>query len=460
MSNNHRFAIKEFSGALMHPGDAGYDEARRVFNGMIDRRPVLIARVASADDVARGIAFARDAGLAISVYGGGHGLTGAAVVDGGLCIDMRGMNRVDVDPVARTARVEGGANWGEFDAATQAHGLAVTGGRNPTTGVAGLTLGSGSGWIERKYGFVCDNLSKIELVTADGRQVVASDSENPDLFWGLRGGGGNFGVVTAFHLRLHPLSTVLTGPLLYPPQMAAAVLRNYRDFMANAPDEICGGVVFTTAPDAPFVPPPARGKPVVLVNVVYAGDTAIGEKLLAPLRAFGPPVADLIHPASYLEVQAGAPNPWGNQQYSTADYMRELPDEAIEVLARHALDPVSPETAIVVIPGGGAPSRVPEEATAFGARNAPFNVHYLAAWTNPADNVRNIARVKAIAATMKPWATGRTYLNFLSDDVESRLAESFGEKKLARLQALKRIWDPENTFRHNQNIKPAAVAAE
>ena len=189
MTGNHRFAIQHFSGTLMQPGDAGYDDARRVFNGMIDRRPAAIARVASADDVARAIRFARDAGLTISVYGGGHGLTGAAVVDGGLCIDMRGMKRVDVDPAARTVRVEGGANWGEFDAATQAHGLAVTGGRNPSTGVAGLTLGSGSGWIERKYGFVCDNLFKIEVVTADGRQVVASDGENPDLFWGFAAAG-------------------------------------------------------------------------------------------------------------------------------------------------------------------------------------------------------------------------------------------------------------------------------
>ena len=460
MTSNHRFAIDGFSGVLMHPDNPGFDEARRVFNGMIDRRPALIARVSSADDVARAIHFAREQGLTISVYGGGHGLTGAAVVDGGLCIDMRGMKRIDVDPTARMARVEGGANWGEFDAATQAHGLAVTGGRNATTGVAGLTLGSGSGWIERKYGFVCDNLSKIELVTADGRQIVASDSENPDLFWGLRGGGGNFGVVTAFHIRLHPIGTLLSGMLMYPAPMAAAVLRNYRDFMATAPDEVCGGLIFGTAPDAPFVPAPARGKPVVMVFAVYAGDPIQGEKVLAPLRAFGPPVADLVHPSSYLEVQGGPPNPWGNQQYSTADYMRELPDEAIEVLARHALDPISPETVIVIIPGGGAPSRVGEEATAFGARNAPFNIHYLAAWTNPADNTRNIARVKAIAATMKPWATGRSYLNFLSDDVENRLAESFGEKKLARLQALKRVWDPDNTFRHNQNIRPAAVAAE
>ncbi|MEO6634279.1 MAG: BBE domain-containing protein, partial [Devosia sp.] len=239
-----------------------------------------------------------------------------------------------------------------------------------------------------------------------------------------------------------------------------AVLRNYRDFMKNAPDEVCGGLVFTTAPDAPFVPQPARGKPVVMVNVIYVGDVAVGEKALAPLRAFGPPLADLVHPADYLEVQGGPAGPWGLQQYSTADFMRDLPDEAIEVLARLALSPISPETAIVVIPGGGAPSRVGEEDTAFGARDAPFNIHYLAAWQNAADNPGNVAKVKAAAASMKPWATGRVYLNFISDEAEDRIAESFGERKMQRLRALKREWDPENLFRHNQNIKPAAIAAE
>lgn len=455
-----RFAIAGFGGALLHSGDAGYDDARKVFNGMIDRHPAVIARVGSADDVARAIKLARDRNLPLSVYGGGHGLTGSAVAEGGVCVDMRGMKRIEVNPAARTVRVEAGANWGEFDAATQAHGLAVTGGRNPTTGVAGLTLGSGSGWIERKFGFVCDNLFKIELVTADGRQVVASDTENPELFWGLRGGGGNFGVVTAFHLKVHPVGTILGGPLLYPPQMAAAVLKNYRDFMATAPDEICGGVVFTTAPDAPFVPPPARGKGIVIVLLAYVGDVATGEKALAPLRAFGPPVADLVHPMPYAELQQSTPTPWGMQNYSTADFLSSFPDEAIDKFAVHALTPISPETAIVVIPGGGAPSRVGEEATAFGARNAPFNVHYLGAWLNPADNPVNVARTKAIAATLKPWATGRAYLNFLSENNDAAIAESFGEKKIQRLRALKRIWDPENLFRNNYNIRPAAVAAE
>ena len=454
--------IEGFAGLLIHPGDAGYDEARQVFNAMVDRHPALIARCANADDVVRALKYARDRGLPLSVYGGGHGIHGSAVCDDGICIDLRGMKAITVDAVARTVRAEGGVNWGEFDTATQAHGLAVTGGRNPTTGIAGLTLGSGSGWLERKFGFACDNLLSIEIVTADGRKLVASDKENADLFWALRGGGGNFGVVTAFNFRLHPLAPMLAGVLLYPAPMAAAVIRNYRDFIATAPDEVGGGVILTTAPDAPFVPPPARGKPIVLVQILYVGDPAEGEKVLAPLRAFGPPAADLVHPMSYIEVQQGAPTPWGLQNYSTADYLRELPDAAVEVFAAHALNPVSPETALILVPGGGALSRVDEEATAFGARKAPFNVHYLAAWQNPADNPAHIARVRQIAASMKPWATGRVYLNFLGDAAESqeRLETSFGSQTFRRLQALKAKWDPDNLFRHNQNIRPAAVAAE
>jgi FAD/FMN-containing dehydrogenase len=457
---SERFTIAGFAGALMHPGDAGYDNARHVFNGMIDRRPAVIARCTNADDVVKAVNLARERGLPLSIYGGGHGLTGSAVCDDGVCIDVRGMKGIAIDVGGRTIRAEAGLNWGEFDSATQAHGLAVTGGRNPTTGIAGLTLGSGSGWVERKYGLVCDNLVKIELVTADGRKVVASDEENPELFWGLRGGGGNFGVVTAFHIRLHPLTTMLAGPLIYPAPMAAAVIRNYRDFMATAPDEVGGGLVLTTAPHAPFVPEPARGQPVVVVQIMYAGDPEEGAKLIAPLRAFGPPVIDLIQPTSYVAAQGGDPDPWGLQNYSTADYLTGLPDEAIAVLAPHALAPVSPETAIVLVPGGGAPSRVDEEATAFGARNAPFNIHYLAQWQNPADNARNIARIKEIAGSMKPWATGRVYLNFLSDADDDRIEASFGTKKIRRLRALKSVWDPENLFRHNQNIKPLGAAAE
>jgi len=454
-----RLELPGFAGILFHPDHAGYDDARRVYNGMIDRHPAVVARCSSASDVVLAIGLARREKLPISVFGGGHSVTGSAVCDDGVCIDLRGMKRIDIDPVAQTCRVEAGVTWGEFDAATAQHGLALTGGRNPSTGVAGLSLGSGSGWLERKYGYVCDNLVLAEVVTADGRKVVASESENADLFWGLRGGGGNFGIVTAFHFRLHKLGPiVLAGVLLYPAPMAGAVLRHLRDYMRTAPDEVGAGLVFTVAPDAPFVPEPARGGPVVVLQLIYAGDMEEGERVLAPLRAFGPPVADLVQPIPYTEFQKMGGNFPGSQNYWTADFLDELPEEAIDAYAALALTPLSAESAIILVPGGGAPSRVGEDDTAFGMRTAPWNIHYIFGWSNPADNAANIARVKEIAAVLKPWSTGRVYLNYIGDEGQDRVDAAFGDTKLARLRALKTKWDPENLFRHNHNIRPLAAA--
>jgi FAD/FMN-containing dehydrogenase len=451
------FDLPGFGGEQFRPGGAGYDEARRVFNGMIDRSPALIARCSSADDVVLAVNLARERGLDVSVYGGGHGVTGAAVCDGGLCIDLRGMKGIAVDPAARTVRAEAGLTWGEFDAATQEHGLAVTGGRVTDTGIAGLALGSGSGWIERKYGFTCDNLVAAEVVTADGRRVVASETENADLFWGLRGGGGNFGIVTAFHLRLHPLGPiVLGGMLVYPAAMAAEVMRFWRDFMRDAPDEVGGGLAFVTAPPADFVPEPVRGHPVVGVIVSYAGPVEDGEAVLAPLRAFGPPGVDLVGPMPYTAVQQllDEGNPSGTRNYWSADFYDDLPDEAVDVLVAHATDPVSPLSQMTVVPGGGAIARVPEDATAFGQRTAAFNIHYLSMWTDPADDARNIEYTKRISGAMKPWSTGRAYLNFIGDEGAGRVEAAFGPEKYAKLRALKTKWDPTNLFRHNQNIPP------
>jgi FAD/FMN-containing dehydrogenase len=456
-----RFELPGFVGALIHPEDDAFEEARKVFNGMIDRRPVLIARCSTADDVVQAVNLARERGLPLSVYGGGHAVTGSAMCEGGVCVDLRGMKGIEVDPVARTVRAEGGLNWGEFDAATQAHGLAVTGGRNPTTGIAGLTLGSGSGWLERKLGFACDNLFKIELVVADGRKVIASEDENPELFWGLRGGGGNFGVATAFHFRLHSIGPiVLGGLLLYPAAMASEVARNYRDFMESAPDEIGGAMVFMTAPPADFVPEPARGQPAVGIVICYAGPVEEGEAALRPLRSFGPPAADMVQPMPYLAVQklTEAGNPPGIRNYWTADFMAGLPDEALDTLVGLATKPVSPLTGIIVVPGGGAPSRVDDEATAFGLRKAPWNIHYLSTWFDPADDARNIDYTRSIAAAMKPWSTGRVYLNYIGEEGQSRVEAAFGPQKYARLQAIKRQWDPHNLFRHNQNIEPGVAA--
>jgi FAD/FMN-containing dehydrogenase len=455
-----RFDLPGFRGELIHPGDHAYDEARKVFNGMIDRKPVLIARCAGADDVAAAVRLAAEQHLPISVYGGGHGVTGAAVCDAGICVDLRGMKDITVDADARTVRAEGGLTWGEFDAATQAHGLAVTGGRVSTTGVAGLALGSGSGWLERKLGFTCDNLVQAEVVTADGRQVVASERENPELFWGLRGGGGNFGVVTAFHFRLHPVGPiVLGGMLMFPAAMARDLVRFWRDFMLEAPDEVGSGLAFITAPPEEFVPEPVRGQPVIGVVCCYAGQVDDGVEAFRPLREFGPPGLDMVEPMPYVAVQQllDPPAVKGMQNYWTADFFAELPDEAVDVLVEHATSPVSPLTQIIVVPGGGAIAEVDEDATAFGQRSAPWNIHYLSMWPDPADDERNIAYTRALATAMKRWTTGRVYLNFIGDEGLDRVEAAFGPQKYARLQALKAAWDPDNLFHHNQNIPPAAT---
>jgi FAD/FMN-containing dehydrogenase len=456
-----RFALEGFSGTLFHPGDEGFDEARGVFNGMIDRRPALIARCADVDDVAAVVRLARDNDLPLSIYGGGHGVTGSAVVDAGICLDLRAMRAVIVDPATLTARVEGGATWGEVDAATQEHGLAVTGGRMSTTGVAGLALGSGSGWLERAFGFVCDNLIRAEVVTAEGNRVIASQDENPDLFWGLRGGGGNFGVVTAFEFRLRPLGpVVLGGMLVYPAAMAGEVVRFYREFMTDAPDEVGAGLAFVTAPPADFVPEPVRGQPVVAIICCYAGSVADGEEAFRPLRELPYLGVDLVAPMPYVAVQRllDDASPHGMQNYWTADFLAELPDEAVDVLVERATKPVSPLAQVILIPGGGALARVPEEATAFGQRTAPWNIHFLSIWPDPADTEKNIAHTRGLASAMKPWTTGRAYLNFIGDEGAGRVEAAFGPEKYARLAALKRTWDPTNLFRHNQNIAPAPEA--
>ena len=447
-----------FKGTVLMPTDAGYDDTRRVFNGLVDRRPSRVMRCTDAADVSAALMQARQEGQPVSVYGGGHGVTGSAVVDQGICIDLRGLDRVVVDPVARTARVGGGATWGGVDTATQEFGLAVTGGRVSTTGVGGLSLGSGSGWLERSLGFACDNLLSAEVVTADGRIVTASERENPDLFWAIRGGGGNFGVVTEFTFKLHPVGPiVLGGMLMYPASAAHKLVRFWRDFMTDAPDEVGSAVAFITAPPADFVPEPVRGQPVVGVLICYAGDPETGAEVLAPLLEFGPPAVNLVQPMPYVAVQhlIDEGNPKGLRNYWNADFLAELPDDAVDTLVTHALKPTSPLSQVILMPGGGAIARVPEDATAFGQRNAPFNVHFLSMWADPADDEQNIRHTRNLSAAMKPWSTGRAYLNFIGDEGPGRVEAAYGPDRYARLQQIKRIWDPENVFRHNQNITPA-----
>jgi FAD/FMN-containing dehydrogenase len=452
-----------FRGEMIRRDDATYDELRRVFNGMIDRRPVLIARCTGPQDVAVAVEFACDTDLPLSVYSGGHSIPGHSVCDDGVMIDLRPLKRIEVDPEARTCRAEAGVTWCELDAATQEHGLAVTGGRMSTTGIAGFTLGGGSGWIERKIGYTADNLLSVEMVTAEGETLTASESENPQLFWGLRGGGGNFGVVTSFEFRLHPIGPiVLGGMLMYPAETAAGVLRNFREAMAVAPDEVCAGVALITAPHLELIPEPVRGLPIVGVLLCYVGSINDGEEALHPLREFGPPAMDMVGPMPYTAVQQllDPTLPAGMRHYMTSDFLAGLPDEAIEILCRYHRSMPSPLNQIVVLPGGGAIARVPEESIPFGRqRRAPFN--YLVDGMSPhaADDEANISWARELAAALKPFAAGSAYLNFIGDEGEDRVAAAFGAKAYARLQALKDRYDPGNLFRLNQNIKPSGALA-
>jgi FAD/FMN-containing dehydrogenase len=448
-----------FRGTVITPSDAGYDAARSVFNGLIDHKPERIMRCVDTQDVATAIADARAAGRPISVYGGGHGVTGSAVIDSGVCIDLREIDHVVVDAGARTARVGGGATWGQVDAATQEHGLAVTGGRVSTTGVGGLALGSGSGWLERAFGFTCDNLLSAEVVTASSEVVTVSEASHPDLFWAIRGGGGNFGVVTEFTFALHPLGPiVLGGMLLYPGFMAKDVLRNWRDFMLTAPPEVGSGVALITAPPEEFVPEPARGMPAAGVILLYAGDPDEGARVLEPLTSFGPPAANLVQPMPYVAVQQliDAPNPKGMHNYWSGDFLNEFPDEAVDAFVDNVQPPVSPLTQMIIVAGGGAISEVAEDAMAFGNRAAPFNMHYLSMWPpDPAQDQVNIDKTRQIAAALKPWTTGQVYLNFIGDEGMTRVETAYGPEKYARMRKIKKVWDPDNVFRHNQNIPPA-----
>lgn len=450
-------ALATISGYVYAPGTTEYDEARTMFNSMFDRRPALIVRCATSEDVVSALNYGRSNDLEVTVYGGGHGVAGTAVADGALCIDLRGMKRVQVDLASRTVQVEAGCTWGELDAATQADGLAVTGGRVTTTGVAGLALGSGSGWLERSFGYTCDNLLSAQVVTADGRVVTASSEENPDLFWGIRGGGGNFGIVTEFTLRVHPVGPLLLGGmLLFDATDGRKITSAWRDFMLEAPDAVGSGLVFLTAPPLDFVPEPLRGQPAVGMVLCYNGPVDEGQAAIQPLVELGPAV-NVVQPMPYVAIQQliDASAPKGMRNYWTADFYHDLPDEAIETLVGRATQSPSPMSSVIVVPGGGAIARVPDDATAFGNRDAQFNIHYLTMWATPNDDEVNINYTKEISAAMKPWSTGGVYLNFIGDEGTGRVKSAFGPDKWDRIRAIKRTWDPDNVFQHNQNIRPA-----
>jgi FAD/FMN-containing dehydrogenase len=450
-------AIPAFAGTLIGPGDPGYDEARSLFNGRIDKRPAVIARCTSPEDVQLALAHARVQGLEVAVRGGGHSTAGFSCVDDGIVIDVGPMKRADIDVEGRTGRFGAGLTWGELDAATQEHGLAVTGGRVTHTGVAGLTLGSGSGWLERKCGATCENLIRMEVVTADGRILRASVDENPELFWGLKGGGGNFGVVTEFEFRLHPVGPIIyAGLVLHPRSAAPPLARFYRDFMADAPDEVGGALALLTAPPEEFVPEHARGKPATALIVTYAGDVAEGEELLAPLVEWGHPLLRMVQPMPYVAVQAmiDGGNPWGIKEYGKVDYLAELPDEAIEAFVDKVAEDRSPFTTVILVPLGGAVSRMDRTAMSLNLPDAAWMYFCLAMWMDEADTEREVRWGREFMETMKPWATETAPPNFINDDRGERLRASYGEETYARLVALKNEYDPGNVFALNQNITP------
>jgi FAD/FMN-containing dehydrogenase len=450
-------ALEGFGGELLRDGDPGYDESRTVFNASIDRRPALIARCTGVADVIAAIGFAREQGLAVSVRGGGHSVAGHAVVDGGLMIDMRPMNRVRVDPEQRTAWCGGGANWGELDRETQAFGLAVTGGRLADTGVGGLTLGGGSGWLERKCGFTVDSLLSAEVVTADGELVIASAERNPELFWALKGGGGNFGVVTGFEFRLHEVGPLLYGGMMFFPIDAAAdLLKAYRAFMEEAPDEICGGAAVLSAPPEEFVPEEVRGQPVLAVIACYVGPPDAGERAFAPLREWGPAL-EMLGPMPYTVVQGliAPGNPPGRHHYWKAGFLGELSDAAIETFVAHATNVVSPFQASLMLPLGGAFARAGEDDTPLAYRNAKWDFHVLGQWADPSEAERNITWVRDFDAVMAEYAEEGVYVNFVAEPSADAIKAGFGADKYARMVAVKDKYDPENLFRSNTNIPPS-----
>jgi FAD/FMN-containing dehydrogenase len=443
-----------FAGELLEPGDDGYDEARTVFNAMIDRRPRLIVRCSGAADVVAGVLLARETGLPLAIKGGGHGVNGHAVCDDGIMLDLSPLKRIDVDPEARIARAQAGVTWGEFDAATQEHGLATTGGRITTTGIAGLTLGAGSGWLERMHGFTSHNLVAAEVVTADGRVVRASEDENADLFWGLRGGGGNFGVVTQFEYRLHEVGPMITGGMvLWPLEQAGEVVRFYRDWIESAPDQVGGGAAVVVAPPEEFVPAELRGKPVIAVIPLSFGDP----ELLRPIREFGSPFADLVGPMPYVAVQTllDAPNPPGNLNYWKAEAVEELSDELIDLVLSHAAGIGSPFTAAFFQPLGGALERLDPELTAIGPRPGKWILHAIGVWTTEAESESETAWVRNWGEITKPYTGAGAPLTFSADTGDERVRATFGDEKYERLVALKDKYDPENLFRLNQNIRPS-----
>jgi FAD/FMN-containing dehydrogenase len=437
-------------GDLITPEDSRYEQARRVWNAMIDRRPAVIARPRGAADVMACVQLARSANLPVAIRGGGHNIAGRCVCDDGLVVDFADMKGIRVDPVARTARAEPGMRWVEFDRETQAFGLATTGGTIGDTGIAGLTLGGGFGWLEGRYGMTVDNVLGIDVVLADGRLVHASQADNPDLFWALRGGGGNFGIVTSFEYRLHEVGPMIVGGLVvHPFARAKEALKFFAEFLRTAPDELVAAAVLMTAPD---------GHKACGIAVAYPGDPTEGERLVAPIKQFGPPVMDVIGPMPYLAQQSliDAAMPPNVLNYWKAEFLRDVSDAAIEVTVDAYARVPSPMSSILFFPIRGAASRVSPDATAFPHRSG-FHLGIYSLWTDARQSDPNVAWVRETWSRMKPLAAGGVYVNELGDDEGAERVQMAYGLNFDRLQQIKAKYDPHNMFCLNANITPVAV---
>jgi FAD/FMN-containing dehydrogenase len=446
-----------FKGEILLPSDGAYDSARQIWNAMIDKRPAIIARCTTTSDVVRGVNFARDNGLALAVRGGGHHIAGNALCNDGLVIDLSKMKAAQVDPAGRRVTIEAGATLADLDAATQAYGLATPVGINSTTGIAGLTLGGGFGWLSRKYGMTIDNLESAEVVTATGEVVRASATEHPDLFWALRGGGGNFGVVTRFEFRLHPVGPdVLSGLIVYPISEAKRVLQQYREFIAKAPDELAVWTVLRPAPPLPFLPKEVHGTKIIALALIYAGDPKQGERLIEPLRRFGTPLGEHVGVQPYVAWQqvfdplltAGARNYWKSHNLSM------LEDGLFDVVIAYVETLPSPQCEIFIAAIGGATTRPAPDSMAYAQRDATFVMNVHSRWEDPADDERCIGWARDFFNASAPFATGGAYVNFLTADEGDRVRSAYGPN-YDRLAQVKRQYDPDNLFRMNQNIAPA-----
>jgi FAD/FMN-containing dehydrogenase len=446
-------------GPLLLAGDAGYEEARSVWNAMIDRRPALVARCIGVSDVVAGVRFARESGIALSMKGGGHNISGLAVAEGGLMLDLSQMRGVWVDPRSRVARAQPGCLLGDVDRETQLHGLAAVLGFVSATGIAGLTLGGGFGYTSRRFGWTSDNVRSMDLVTADGRLVSASEEENPDLFWGLRGGGGNFGVVTGVEYELHPLGPeVFAGAVAWRADEAPRVLEMFRQAAADAPPELTLVAAMRIAPPAPWLHPDAHGKPIVMLLACHTGEITEAEKRLAPIKAFGKPVGDILQRRPYVTQQSllDATQPRGRRYYWKSEYLPGIETQMLAKVMEHASRLTSPHSAIIVFQLGGAVGRWPSDHSAVGNRDAGAVLNITAAWEKEAEDSVHVEWARSTWRDMRRFSTGGTYVNFLTEDeTAERVAAAYG-KNLARLAEVKTRWDPANLFRTNKNVAPAA----